>query len=136
MVLLIQSCERTHISGEGPWTQGGGSSVHTLDEPTASISTPGQRHKVREQLQSDLLALLGVKLRCENIVAPDGRREGFAVFGLRGHDGLVHRLRKKAVDKIDETAAGQALEQRALRSHNFNLIPADLRNLQPGTVRE
>ena len=39
----------------------------------------GQFHKIPQQLQSDILAFLRMKLRRENVVTPDGRSEGFPI---------------------------------------------------------
>ena len=55
----------------------------------AAMSTFRQFHKILQQLQADLLAFLRVKLRGENIVAPDGRRKGAAVIRARRDDGLA-----------------------------------------------
>ena len=87
-------------------------------------------HKILQQLQADLLAFLRVKLRGENIVAPDGRRERFAVVRARRDDGRIHRLRKKTVDEINVAAAWNVTKKRTVRLRQFKLVPADLRNLQ------
>src|ERR1035441_10353886 len=94
------------------------------------LSFSGKFHEVFQQLQADLLALLRVKLRRENVVAPDGRRKGVAVFRARGDNRLGRRLGIKAVDEIHVAAAGDAAIERAIGLHDFNLVPPDLRNLQ------
>ena len=87
-------------------------------------------------MQADLLAFLRVKLRGVDIFAPDGRRKGVAVIRARRDDGFVRRLRKKAVDEINVAAAGDAAIERAISLHDVELVPADLRNFQPGLFRE
>src|SRR5437879_7362332 len=71
-----------------------------------------------------------MELRGEHVVLPDRRGKCFAIGRARGHEGFVRRLGKKAVHKINVTAAGNAAKQRAFRLHDFDLVPADLRNLQ------
>jgi len=95
-----------------------------------------QLDKIFQQLQADLLTFLRVKLRGVNIVAPDGRRKVVAVIRARRDDGLVHRLRIKAVHEINVAAAGDAAIERTVGLRDFNLVPADLRNLQSGPFRE
>src|SRR5208282_1334580 len=53
-----------------------------------------------------------------------------------GDDAWIHRLRIKTVDEIDVTAIRHAAEQRAVRLHDFKLVPADLRNFQPMLFRK
>lgn len=53
-------------------------------EIKAQILTLRQFHKILQQLQADLLAFLRVKLRGEDVVAPDGGCKGIAVFRPRG----------------------------------------------------
>ncbi len=47
----------------------------------------GKFHKIPQQLQTDFLAFLGMKLRGEDVVAPNRRGEGLAVTGAGGDDG-------------------------------------------------
>ena len=84
--------------------------------------------EIFEQLQADFLAFLRVKLRGENIVAPDGRREIISVIRARRDDAGIQRLRIKAVHEINVTAAGNAAIERTIRPHDVELVPADLRN--------
>ena len=100
------------------------------------LLTLRQIHKILQQLQADLLAFLRVKLRGENIVAPDGRRKGVAVIRARRDDGFVRRLRKKAVDEINVAAAGDAAIEWTIGLRDVELVPADLRDFQPGLFRE
>ena len=87
-------------------------------------------------MQADLLTFLRVKLRGVNIVAPDGRCKGVAIIRARRNDGFVCRLRIKAVDEINVAAAGDAAIERAIRLHDVELVPADLRNFKSGFFRE
>ena len=63
-----------------------------------------QFNKISQQLQSHLLAFLGVKLRCVHILVPDGGSEGFAIGCAGGDDGWISRLGKKTVNKIHVAA--------------------------------
>ena len=87
-------------------------------------------------MQADFLAFFRVELRGENIVAPDRGGEVVAVIRAGGDNGTIHRLRIKTVDEIDIAAAGYAAIQRAIRFHDLNLVPADLRNLVDGLFRD
>lgn len=87
-------------------------------------------------MQSNLLAFLRVKLRGENVVAPNGRREVIAVIRPRGDDARIRRLRIKAVHEIDVAAVRDAAIERTIRPHDLQLVPADLRNLMTGFFRE
>src|ERR1035441_5955364 len=102
--------------------------LHSSFRLRHSCICQGQIHKILQQLQADLLAFFRMKLRGINIVAPDGGREAVAVFGARGDDARIHRLRIKAVDEIDIAAAGNAAIQWAVWPRDFELVPADLRN--------
>src|SRR5437879_4036272 len=51
-----------------------------------------QLHKVLQELQSDGLAFLRMKLCRKNVVAPDGGSERFTVFRARCNDGIIRRL--------------------------------------------
>ena len=77
-----------------------------------------------------------MKLRGVNIVAPDGRREAVAIIRARRDDGLVRRLRKKAMNKINVAAACDAAIERTIRLHDVELVPADLRDFQSWLFRE
>ena len=48
----------------------------------------------------------------------------------KGHDGFVGRFGKVTVHKIDVAAAGNSSKEGAGWPREFNLVPADLRNLQ------
>ena len=87
-------------------------------------------------MQADLLAFLRVKLRGVNVVAPDGRRKSVAVIRARRDDGFVRRLRKIAVHEINIAAAGNAAIERAVRLHDVELVPTDLRDFQSGLFGE
>jgi hypothetical protein len=95
-------------------------------------SALGQFYKIFQKLQADALAFFRVKLRGENIIAPDGGRKRRAVIRAGGDDGLVHRLRVKTMDEVHVTAARDSSIQRAFWIGNFNLIPTDLRDFQAG----
>jgi len=92
--------------------------------------------EIPQQLQADPLAFLRMKLRGENVVLPDGRGEPFAVSRARRHDGFVRGFWKKTVHEINVAAAGNVAKQRTPRLRDFDLIPADLRDFQPGLCRE
>ena len=77
-----------------------------------------------------------MELRRIDIVSPYRGGEGLPVGGPGGNNGFVHRLRKKAVHKINVTAARDAPEQRAIWIGEFDLVPTDLRNLQPRLFAE
>jgi len=95
-----------------------------------------QFHEIFQQLQADLLAFLRVKLRGENIVAPDGGSKAAAVIRAGRNDGFVHRLRIKAVNEINVAPAGNAAIERTIGLHDVELVPADLRDFQSGLFRE
>src|SRR5207247_2561501 len=89
-----------------------------------------QLDEVLQQLQANLLALLGMELRREEVLLPDRRRERFSVGRAGGNDGFVHRPRKKAVDEINVAAVRHAAEKGTLGPNDLDLVPADLGNLQ------
>src|ERR1017187_9732479 len=82
----------------------------SLPDPGAGnqLLPPGELDEVLEQLQADLLALLGVELCGEDVVAPNRGSEGLAVDRAGGDDGGIRRLGEEAVDEIDVAAAGNA----------------------------
>jgi hypothetical protein len=88
-------------------------------------------HEIPQKLQSNFLALFGMKLCGEDVVAPHGGRESLAISGAGSNDGRVRWLREKAVDEIDITALGNTSEEWTIGSCNFELVPSDLRNLKP-----
>src|SRR5437867_12006057 len=59
----------------------------------------GHRGKVRQQLQAVLLTLLGVKLSCPHVAAPDRRHELSAVIALGDDDTAIRRHHVIAVDE-------------------------------------
>ena len=67
--------------------------------------------EIIEQVQADFLAFLRVKLRGENVVAPDGRGEVFAVIRARGDNPGIGGLGKETVDKINVAAGGNPFKQ-------------------------
>ena len=81
-------------------------------------------------------AFFGVELRGEDIVAPDGGGEGFAVSGARGDEGFIGGLRIIAVDEIHVAAAGDAAVERAIGANDLELVPADLRNFDSARAGE
>jgi hypothetical protein len=87
-------------------------------------------HEVLQQLQSDLLAFLRMKLGGEHVVLPHGGREIPSVVRAGRDDAGVLRLGKEAVDEIDVASVLDAAEQGTLRLRELNLVPADLRNLE------
>ena len=88
----------------------------------------GYPDKIPQQLQPDALAFFRVELRRENIVPPNCRRKRFAISGSGRNDRRISRLRKKAMDEINETTGGNAAEKRALRLRDLKLVPANLRD--------
>src|SRR5439155_4391003 len=116
-------------SGREGWRRSGLSLKKTTKD-----AHPALRHQPEEilqQLQANLLAFLRMKLRGEHVVLPDRRGKCFAVGRARGHEGFVRWFGEKTVHEINVTAAGNAAKQRAFRLHDFDLVPADLRNFQP-----
>src|SRR6478736_2254107 len=91
-----------------------------------------QRDEVLQQLQADLLAFLRVELGGIHIVLPDGGSEVAAVIRARGDDARIRRLRIEAMDEIHVAAVRHVAIERAIRTCDLDLIPRDLRNLQPG----
>src|SRR5579862_7566175 len=87
-----------------------------------------QSDEVFEQAQADVLTFFGVELGGEDVVAPDGRGETFAVGRLGRGQGRVVGFGKKAMDKIDVTAGGNSVEDRAVGADDVQLVPADLRD--------
>ena len=71
-----------------------------------------------------------MELRGENVVAPDGRGEGLAVSRARGDDRVVGGPREETVHKVNVTAVGNSSKEGAGWLREFNLVPANLRNLQ------
>src|SRR6266536_5767063 len=94
-------------------------------------SSRGRLDKILEQLQADLLAFLRVKLRGKHVIPPNRRGETFAVCRARRHDRCVNRLREEAVHEINVAAAGNAAQDRAIASRYLDLVPANVRDLQP-----
>ena len=76
---------------------------------------------------------IGWRKRCPR--QTDGG-ERSAVIRAGGHDRCIDRLGEEAVHEIDVAAAGDAPKQRALRPDDFQLVPADLRNLQAVLLRK
>ena len=93
-------------------------------------------HKIFQQLQTDGLAFLRMKLRSEYVVLPNRRCKGVAVSRARGDNGIIQRLRKKAVDEIYVAAVGNIFKQWTIRLRDVDLVPADLRNFQSGLFRK
>src|SRR3989442_1141485 len=87
--------------------------------------------KILQQLQTDLLALLRMKLRREHVLLPNRRGEALAVGRARRDDRGVNWFGKKAVHEINVAAAWNAAQNWTIRSDHLDLVPADLRNLQP-----
>src|SRR2546425_1123725 len=73
-----------------------------------------------------------MELRGKDVLVPNGRGEALAVTRARADNLRVERLREKAVHEINVAAFGNAAQQRALRLDQFQLVPPDLRHLQPG----
>lgn len=67
-----------------------------------------------------------------DVVAPDGGREFPAVFGAGRDDGFVRGLGKEAVDEVEVGAVRDAAEEGAVGSGEFDLVPADLWDLEVG----
>src|SRR5262249_15434970 len=71
-----------------------------------------QLSKVLQNFQALRLALFGMKLRGEDIVAPDGCAKRMAVFRLDGHQTRVFRNNIVRVHEIEERPVGNAVEDR------------------------
>src|ERR1044072_169752 len=72
----------------------------------------------------------------ENIFPPNRRSERFTVLGAGCHNRRIVRLRIKAMHKINIASARNTAIKRARRLCNLDLVPADLRNLEPRTFRK
>src|SRR5439155_23267184 len=72
-----------------------------------------------------------MELGGKHVFLPNRRGEALAVGRARRHDRGVNWFGKKAVHEINVAAAGNAAQNRTIRSDHFDLVPADLRNLQP-----
>src|SRR5258705_2791074 len=101
-----------------------------------SLTISAKTDEIVQELQSHFLAFLGVKLRGEDVFSQNRISKGFSVSCLGGDNGRIHRLWKKAVDKIDVALVGDPLKQRAFRLGDLKLVPADLRNLQSIAIRK
>ena len=77
-----------------------------------------------------------MKLCGKDIVAPDRRGKIISVIRARGDDGLIRWLWIEAVHEIDIAAVFNSAIERAIGFHNFQLVPADLRDFQSGFLRE
>src|SRR5581483_6915809 len=77
-----------------------------------------------------------MKLCRIHIVAPDGGGERLAVRCPGGNNARINRLGKKAVDKINIAAAGNTAKDRTVRFRQFNLVPANRRDVQPRLFAE
>ena len=114
----------------------GGARAQTLSRKSRQLNSLRQIDEVFEQLQANFLAFFRVELGGEHVVLPDGGGKIVAIFRASGHDGGIDGLRKKAVDEIDVTAAGNPAVKRAFRAGHFDLVPADLGYLVAGTFGE
>src|SRR5580693_7258031 len=88
--------------------------------------------KVRDQLQPELLTLLGMELRAENIVARHDRGDGAAIRGIGHQIGALHRIELIRVHEIGVPALWaecQAVEH-VVRSHYIERVPTHMRNFQ------
>src|SRR4051794_36175732 len=77
-----------------------------------------------------------MKLRRKHIIPPNGRSECLAISRSGRHDGLIHWLRKKAVDEINIATVLDPFIKRTIGLRNLKLVPADLRDLQTIPIRE
>ena len=75
-------------------------------------------------------AFFWMKLCGKDIVAPDRRGKIISVIRARGDDGLIRWLWIEAVHEIDIAAVFNSAIERAIGFHNFQLVPADLRDFQ------
>lgn len=96
----------------------------------------GELDEILQQLQADVLAFFGMKLGRENVFAPDGGGEGFAVSGAGSHNGGLSRLGKKAVNEIDVAPRRNSAKERAIGTNHIELVPTDLRDLEAALARE
>jgi hypothetical protein len=100
------------------------------------VNLPGRLRRegeeIAEELKAGALAFLGVELGGENVLMRDGRGEGLAMLGAGGDDGGVGRLREIAVNEVEVGAVGDIAEEGAIGLGQFDLVPADLGDLQPG----
>ena len=77
-----------------------------------------------------------MELDGKDVVFPDTGNISVAVFGFGGRDRMVFRNGIVAVDKINEAAGFDSLIQWTFRVQYLDLVPADLRDLDAGAVRE
>jgi hypothetical protein len=68
--------------------------------------------EIAEQLQADALALLGVELHADQIVAADRRHDGSAVIDAAEHIGLAFRDEMIGVHEIRIGVFWQAAQDR------------------------
>src|SRR5262249_31214833 len=88
--------------------------------------------KICNQRQAELLALLGVELRADDVVAPDDGRDRPAVIGFGDQIPALRRIERKGVHEIGVPPLRperQALDQWVPTQH-IERIPAHVRNLQ------
>src|SRR5437868_10047475 len=89
--------------------------------------------KIRNKKQPRPLALVGVKLRADQIVTPDRRNNGPAIIGLGEHVGGIARVQFEAVREIDVSAGGEPGEHGMIAARR-ELVPAHMRDLERGIV--
>ena len=74
-----------------------------------------------------------MELGREDVPLPDGGRKPFAILCLRRNDRWVGRLRVETVDEIEVGAGCDVAEQWTLPTRWGDLVPTDLRDLEPQT---
>src|SRR5262245_5600244 len=77
-----------------------------------------------------------MKLGRHDILVPDRRRKPPAVFRPGCRDRGIHRFRIKAVHKIHVTPVLNLLEDWTRGLGELDLVPANLRHLEAGLMRE
>src|ERR1043166_3759421 len=98
------------------------------DQPFLRMRKTRQPDKIAQQLQPDILALLGMKLGRKNILLPDRRGKCFTVGRARGGQRRIFWLRKKTVNEVDVASVSNLLKQGAVWLGQFEPIPSDLRD--------
>src|SRR5258708_31879096 len=77
-----------------------------------------------------------MELSRKHVLPPNRRCERFAILCPRCNQRSTPWFRKKAVDEINVASIRDALEQWTSRLRNFDLVPADLRDLQSPALLE
>src|SRR5882672_9342089 len=77
-----------------------------------------------------------MKLRREKLIPPNRRSEAPPICGARRDNRGIGRFWVIAMNEISITAVRNPSKQRTISPDDFELIPANLRNLQPVLASE